>query len=73
MSIKATNAIVLQKSVVVREDLLSKRRERIYETKKVKVKVKLRFSAPSAGTAEIANRKSSPRPFVMMLKGAGGI
>ena len=39
----------------------------------MKVKVKLRFSAPSAGIAEIAKRSSSPRPLVITLKGAGGI
>ena len=34
----------------------------------VKVKVKLRFSAPSAGFAEIAERQLSPQPLVMTLK-----
>ena len=48
------------------------RRER-QNVKKQFVKVKLRFSAPSAGIAEITKRKSSPRPLVMTLKGAGGI
>ena len=40
---------------------------------KVKMKVKLRFLAPSAGIPEIAKHQSSPRPLVMTFKGAGGI
>ena len=39
----------------------------------VKVNVKLRFSAPYAGIAEMATRLSIPRPLVMTLNGVGGI